>query len=1463
MLNNILANLQTGIRVDASSQSLPSKPVLGENLYQNNSSNSNVGLGSFNIQLQPTDPLFITPGTDPGLANFYLKEYSQAIDSSINSLQDRATMTAVTGPLGIAPSPIIAPSVDVYGQLRVPDPNVSPFPGLGNNVFIDRGAVERVDNPSVGLTAALLSPVDNGASDLNSSSNVVFVRGQSLSEFNIQLNDGAGPGVYDASVLPYAYVEISPAATGSSISGQTIAVTINGTTTTFEFTTSTLPMGDTNTPITVLAGDTTATLAADAAQTITATLGFGAASVESNASGRIRFAPDAAVTVTGALLAAGAGNTLDVVEDGRLLTPGVDYFFNYDNNNHIIHLVAASGVWLNGHQYDVYLDNGNQFDPSNPGATPVGITDRASNLLQANSPDGLTHFRLLLANTTNSAPLVQLNSTSAAPLKVFENNATHPHSATFSWTAGFSTLVGASEALSIFDVDANGGSETLTMQALHGVLTLSPTALSELASLGVVPGNGIDGNGTSLLVITAPLGEADAFTSTPGINAALEGLTFTPDADFNSHLGDLAQVTVTVNDNGNSPTPALSSSITIPITVVYINDAPIFTEGPNQTVNEDAGPQTATSWATGISPGANESDQTVIFQVSNDNNALFSAQPTVDAATGTLTYTPAPDANGVATVTVYLQDDGGTTNGGVNKSAPQTFTITVNAVNDVPSFTPGGNQSVNEDAGLQVVSNWATAISKGPANESSQTLNFLVSNDNNALFSAQPFIDPSGNLTYTPAANAYGSTTVTVQLHDNGGTANGGVDTSAPVTFTITVNAVNDVPSFTAGPNQTVNEDSGPQTVSAWATGISPGPNEAAQTVDFLISSDNAGLFSAGPAIDPVTGDLTFTPAANAYGVATVTVQLHDNGGTANGGVDTSAAQTFTITVNAINDAPSFTEGADQTVNEDAGPQTVTGWATNVTAGPNEASQTLTFMVSDDNNPLFSVQPAIDASGTLTYTPAPNANGSTTVTVYLHDNGGTALGGVDTSPTQTFTITVNAVNDAPSFTAGPNQTVNEDAGPQTVNAWATSLSPGPTDEAGQTLNFLVNNDNNALFFAQPAIDASGNLTYTPAANAYGSATVTVYLHDDGGTAYGGLDTSAAQTFVIAVSAVNDAPSFTEGADQTVNEDAGPQTVTGWATAISAGPNEASQTLNFVISSDNPALFAAGPVVDPATGTLTYTPAANINGSATVTIELFDNGGTALGGVDASGQQTFTITVNAVNDPPSFTVGANQTVNEDAGLQTVNAWATTISPGPGEGAQTVDFQVSNDNNSLFSAQPAIDASGNLTYTPAANAYGSATVTVYLHDDGGTALGGVDTSAAQTFTITVNAVNDPPSFTPGPDQAVDENSPAQTVANWATAISPGPNEAGQTLIFLVAVDQPSLFAVQPSIDAGTGTLTYTPALNASGVAYVTVTLQDNGGTALGGVNVSTPQTFKITLNFVNHAAQLYRGPEPGGQ
>src|SRR5439155_627000 len=157
------------------------------------------------------------------------------------------------------------------------------------------------------------------------------------------------------------------------------------------------------------------------------------------------------------------------------------------------------------------------------------------------------------------------------------------------------------------------------------------------------------------------------------------------------------------------------------------------------------------------------------------------------------------------------------------------------------------------------------------------------------------------------------------------------------------------------------------------------------------------------------------------------------------------------------------------------------------------------------------------------------------VTIYLKDDGGTANGGQDTSPSQTFTITVTAVNDAPSFTSGGSVTVLEDSGAYSA-PWAASVSAGPPDESAQTVHFNAGNDNNALFAVQPSVAANGVLAFTPATNASGSATVTVYLQDDGGTANGGVDSSPAQTFTITVNPVNDAPSFTSGGNVSVNED---------------------------------------------------------------------------------------------------------------------------------------------------------------------------------------------------------------------------------------------------------------------------------------------------------------------------------------
>jgi hypothetical protein len=134
----------------------------------------------------------------------------------------------------------------------------------------------------------------------------------------------------------------------------------------------------------------------------------------------------------------------------------------------------------------------------------------------------------------------------------------------------------------------------------------------------------------------------------------------------------------------------------------------------------------------------------------------------------------------------------------------------------------------------------------------------------------------------------------------------------------------------------------------------------------------------------------------------------------------------------------------------------------------------------------------------------------------VQDDGGTDNGGVDTV-THTFTVIVIGVNDPPTFVAGADQSTTDESGPQVIAPWATAISAGPPDEAGQSLKFEVqSNSNKTLFAMQPTIDANGTLSYTPAPNVSGTATITVALRDDGGTDHGGVDTSPPQTFTITV-----------------------------------------------------------------------------------------------------------------------------------------------------------------------------------------------------------------------------------------------------------------------------------------------------------------------------------------------------------
>ncbi|NMG60154.1 hypothetical protein E1H12_16930 [Geitlerinema sp. P-1104] len=124
-----------------------------------------------------------------------------------------------------------------------------------------------------------------------------------------------------------------------------------------------------------------------------------------------------------------------------------------------------------------------------------------------------------------------------------------------------------------------------------------------------------------------------------------------------------------------------------PPTITIGGDENIFSKA-NKTVEREG-------WATNISPGApSEADQTLTVTLSVDNTELFDELPTLDLDTGTLRYVPTPSSQGVAQVTLTLQDDGGTEDGGQDTTV-KTFNIQITNPNSPIIYLDGGNELVD------------------------------------------------------------------------------------------------------------------------------------------------------------------------------------------------------------------------------------------------------------------------------------------------------------------------------------------------------------------------------------------------------------------------------------------------------------------------------------------------------------------------------------------------------------------------------------------------------------------------------------------------------------------------------------------------------------------------------------------------------------------------------------------------
>lgn len=316
--------------------------------------------------------------------------------------------------------------------------------------------------------------------------------------------------------------------------------------------------------------------------------------------------------------------------------------------------------------------------------------------------------------------------------------------------------------------------------------------------------------------------------------------------------------------------------------------------------------------------------------------------------------------------------------------------------NQAPSFIPGPDIEAQEDDVLLTFLNWATAIRSGPETEPAQPVRFEVTNKDSTLFAVQPSIDAAGTLTFQPAQGAFGITTVTVLAYDDGGTDEGGEDTSEAIDFLITLHQVNDAPVFEIQSGSVViGPYAGAVTLANWACHIGPGSQfEVGQAFAFIVTNNSPALFSAQPAIGP-DGTLTFTPGAGVHGVAQVTAVLHDSGGTHHGGDDTSSPVTFSIIILPTNQPPTAIITVSQTVWR-------TSTATNiVVVSPNNRDATTALdgshSLDTEGNPLDFLWFIADDSQPLTsgaHAFATIEVGQRTVTLLVNDGHSDGAGAV-------------------------------------------------------------------------------------------------------------------------------------------------------------------------------------------------------------------------------------------------------------------------------------------------------------------------------------------------------------------------------------------------------------------------------------------------------------------------------------
>lgn len=466
-----------------------------------------------------------------------------------------------------------------------------------------------------------------------------------------------------------------------------------------------------------------------------------------------------------------------------------------------------------------------------------------------------------------------------------------------------------------------------------------------------------------------------------------------------------------------------------------------------------------------------------------------------------------------------------------------------------------------------------------------------------------------------------------------------------------------------------------------------------------------------------------------------------------------------------------------------------------MTTEDNAANITLSAL-SPDSNATFTytyTQPSHGAvTGTgpnVTYTPAADYNGSDSFTFFAND-------GHANSNTSTVSISISEVNDSPTAADDSKSTPEDNPLIFSATDLTANDSAGPANENTQALTVTAVA---AGANTHGTVDlTSGAVTYSPAADYNGPASFTYTVCDDG-TTNGSPDSKCTTATVnVDVQSVNDNPLAVD--DSTTTDEDTP-------VIVNVLTNDSD------VDGDNLSVSAVtqgahGSVTNNGSN-VTYSPAANFNGSDSFSYTVSDgNGGTATANVS--------VTINAVNDTP---VANNDSAATDEDTPATISVLTNDSDVDGD-SLTVSAVTQGAHGSVT------NNGSNVTYSPAANYHGGDSFSYTVSD-------GHSGTATATVEVTINSVNDNP----------------LAVADSATT-----NEDNPATIDVVLndtdVDGDSLSlssvgsAAHGSVSIVSGKAVYSPAANYNGNDSFGYVVSDGHGGQANGV-------VSVTVNPVNDA------------